>query len=149
MMGLGPSAPAAAPEAALQLMPALEKALDLISDAAATKKTVQALNAASAESRTLLETVRAESAALDLKRKAHDEQLQKERANQAAILSQERDAFDRECAERRRVLSEMEAAVREEQKSARAENERAAALSARLEKRLKVVRAAASAAMEA
>ena len=149
MGGLTVSSAPAAPDTALALLPSLEKALELLGDAKAVAVRIKALNEAAKQSSALLESVRAESAALDQKRASHLATMTEERAAHDKRMTADRSAFQDECAATRAALADAEAKVKAAQKAADAEREKAVTLTATLEKRLKLMRAASAALEEA
>lgn len=140
-------APTAAPKPAdvhVQSLQAIGKMLDLLTDPVATKAAVKSLSDSAVQSNALLETVRAESAAV-AKRKDHVAAVTEERAALDVELKTKRAAFETECAERSKKRTGAETAARSAQAAAQAERERNSALNTDLQRRLGLIYGAATA----
>ena len=140
---LSPTPPQSyADETALQT---IAKLVDLLCDPVAAAARVQQLLNAIAEQRTTLDAVATQTADLDTKRQAMND----ERAAHDAKLTSERRAFDNECAAMRNKLTEAQNAAAAAKAEATAARERSVVLNNDLETRLSVIHGAATAPLPA
>jgi hypothetical protein len=143
------SAPPQAVADELRALHAVAQVLNLLSDPQATKERVAALTEVAADHQKKLDTVAAENAALDAKRRAHLEQLAEERAAHEEKIRTERIAFDNECTRRATALHDAEEKAAAAQAAADTARLHAVAISTDLENRLALIASASTAPLPA